>query len=213
MAQSSTFLLNVKLNDQDSTFLEDNKIEHQRIFSSEKDMQKELQNIRLQLANLSFLSSSVDSIQIKDDMHTAYINTGTSFKWATLNRGNVDDFILGKIGFRDKLYQNKPLYYTELAGLMQSLQSYAEDHGYPFATVGLDSVQIHEDASISAQLHLEKYTLITYEGIEIVGESVKISKKYLQQYLGIKPGDVYNLAQIKKIPTRISELPFLKEKK
>jgi outer membrane protein assembly factor BamA len=155
----------------------------------------------------------VDSIQIKNDMQVAYINAGTSFKWATLKRGNVDDFILGKIGFRDKLYQNKPLYYTELAGIMQSLQSYAENHGYPFATVGLDSVQINEDASISAQLHLEKYTLITYEGIEIVGENVKISKKYLQQYLGIKPGDVYNLAQIKKIPTRINELPFLKEKK
>lgn len=193
--------------------MEENKITYQRTFSSEKDLKKELQNIRLELANLSFLSSSVDSIRIVENTHTAYVKVGTSFKWTTLKKGNVDDLILSKIGFREKLYQNKPLYYTELAELMQSLQTYAENHGYPFATVGLDSVQIHDNASITAQLHLEKYTLITYESIEIVGENVKISKKHLQQYLGIKPGDIYNLEQIKKISKRIDELPFLKEKK
>lgn len=212
-AQTDVFYLSLELTDRDSTFLEKNDINYKRYFDSEIELKKAIQQVRLSLANLSFLASSVDSIRIEDKKYTAQLKVGPAFKWATLKKGNVDDAILSRIGFKERLYHKKPFYYTELTKLIQSLQSHAENHGYPFATVRLDSIQIQEDLTISAQLYMDKNALITYAGIEIVGEDVKISKKYLQHYLGIKPGDAYNLDQIKQIPNRIRELPFLKETK
>ncbi len=205
--------LEIKLLDRDSGFLEKHEINYSKVFTSIDKMEKELGKVRLELASHSFLASTVDSIPINENIHTAYLQVGDSFKWAKLEKGNVDGGFLSRIGFRERLYSKKPFYYKELIQLLNGLQTYAENHGYPFAVVGLDSIQFLEDNSISAKLNMKKNLLITYSGVEVIGENVKISKKYLESYLGIEEGGIYDLSQIKEIPNRIQELSFLKQTK
>jgi outer membrane protein assembly factor BamA len=45
----------------------------------------------------------------------------------------------------------------------------------------------------------------------LVKGNAKISKKYLQNYLSIKPDDVYNETEIRAISTKVKEIPFISE--
>ncbi len=207
------YILQVKLTDKDSTFLAKEEIEFLPVHDSPASVEKELQKLKMQLTYRSYMTASVDSLANDSLKYMAYINVGKSFKWAELRRGNAEENILDKIGFREQFYQKKPFYYQEVGKLIESIQEYCENNGFPFAVVGLDSVQISEDNRISAQLNVRKNNFITFKDIKLVGDDVKISKRYLQNYLGIRPGEPYSLKKIKDVPRLIRELPFLSETK
>ncbi len=86
---------------------------------------------------------------------------------------------------------------------------YAEDNGYPFAKIQLDSLTIQQ-GNVSAFLFLDKGHKITIEKLDIQGE-VEIAPYYLERYLGIELGAPFNKAFIKKMSDRLRELPFLRE--
>ena len=109
-----------------------------------------------------------------------------------------------------KLYNDKPFNYWEVVKLQESLLQYAENNGYPFAAVWLDSIEV-ENNKISAQLFMQKNHLILIDTINIIGDA-KISAGYLENYLGLKEGDLYDKSQVLKIRNRIKELPFLQER-
>ena len=139
-----------------------------------------------------------------------WIKTGEQYKWATLRKGNVDEGILSEVGYREKLFKGKPLYFKDVRKLQEKILAYCENNGYPFASVKLDSIVISE-AVFSACINLQKNNLIKIDSVVNHG-TAKISPVYLQSYLSIKNGDLYNESLVKKIGTRVKELPFVKEK-
>ncbi|MEK7257154.1 MAG: BamA/TamA family outer membrane protein, partial [Bacteroidota bacterium] len=66
-------------------------------------------------------------------------------------------------------------------------------------------------AKIEAAIFLEKGKLFFFDTLALTGD-VKISKAYLRNYLGIKPGEPYSRRKVLKIRDRLRELPFLQEK-
>ena len=163
----------------------------------------------LKLHGEAYLEASIDALTLQDSTYTATLHLGEKYRWAALTNGNVEEAFLEQVGFRERLYSKKPFYYLELKKLQESLLTYAENHGYPFANVWLDNVEI-KDGTISAQLFMNTNKLILIEGLEVFGRT-RISKKYLENYLGIHKGDLYSKEKVKKIRSRIKELPFLKE--
>lgn len=137
----------------------------------------------------------------------SHYSLGKQYTWEALKSGNVDEGVLSKIGFRDKLYLNQSLSYAEIRSLFKRLVQYYENNGYPFCSVKLDSVDI-KNAAVSAQLYVELNKKITIDTIKIKG-SYKISPNYIFNYIGVKQGDLYNEKQIREIETRIKELPFV----
>ncbi|HHS95134.1 MAG TPA: hypothetical protein ENJ45_00980, partial [Phaeodactylibacter sp.] len=174
----------------------------------------QLQDIISQLQGQSYLSASIDSIlRIGNDWH-AMLYLGDRYQWAALENGNIEPSFLTQVGFRQKLYRKKRFHYLEYLKLMESLLAYAENHGYPFARVWLDELQIKK-GEIKAKIFMDKGPLILFEGIRLIGnkhsdeEHPNISANYMEHYLGIHKGNLYSKAQIKKIKTRIKELPFV----
>jgi outer membrane protein assembly factor BamA len=139
------------------------------------------------------------------------LNFGAQYKWAHLKNGNVDEGVLSEIGFREKVYSNKPVYFKSVKRIQEKLITYYENNGYPFASVKLDSIIILE-GSISAQLNLTKNAKEIIDSVVIKG-SAKIAPVYMYNYLGIKPGNLYDEAQLQKVNTRIAELPFVRQTK
>ena len=123
----------------------------------------------------------------------------------------MDEGVLSIIGFREKLYSNKPLYFKNVKRVEEKLITYYENNGYPFASVKLDSIIIG-DGNISAQLYLEKNVLEKIDSVVIKGNA-KITAVYMYNYLGIKPGSLYNESLLKKVNSRLAELPFLRSTK
>ena len=187
------------------------KIPFKKQFLTKSDRDKELQNVLFACFDNAYLTANYDSLQTDSLSLKAYLSFGAQYKWANLKKGNVDEGVLSEIGFREKIYSNKPVYYKSVKRVQEKLITYYENNGYPFASVKLDSIVI-SDGSISAQLKLTKNSEIKIDSVVING-TAQIASVYIYNYLGIKPGSLYNESQLKKVNTRIAELPFVRATK
>lgn len=187
------------------------KFPYKRNFQSPQERDKELRTFLFTLYDNAYIAASFDSLVEDSTSLHAYLNTGKMYKWASLQKGNVDEGIISEIGFREKLYSNKPLYFKDVRKVQERILNYCENNGYPFATVRLDSIQF-ADNLIFAQLKLVKSIKIQIDSIIIDGTAT-IAPVYLYSYLNIKQGDAYNESLIRQISTRLKELPFIRESK
>ena len=179
-------------------------------FKDSIDLEKFLKKTNLEFIKEGFITFSVDSIKGTKLKKNIYIDFGNKYSWTTLSPGNVDEEILSKIGYRNKVYNNKSFSHLQLSKLYSTLLEQLENNGYPFARIKLDSVTISNN-SIHGVLNLRKNNKIIIDTIQIKGD-LKISPNYLSNYLNIKKGDLYNESAFSSITTRIKELPFASEK-
>jgi outer membrane protein assembly factor BamA len=160
--------------------------------------------------NDGFLAAGFDSLRQDSTMLRAWLNAGEAYRWAYLQKGNVDEEILNAAGFRERRWRNRPLRMAEAARLQSDILNWCENNGYPFAAVRLDSVQILPGQTIHARLSLDKSRFTRIDSIVVKGD-LKLSAAYLHNYIGIAPGDAYNEQQLRAITARLRELPFLRE--
>lgn len=158
--------------------------------------------------NKGFYAASIDTIWRKDTFYCATLHVGKPFVWLQLSKGNVPPLILDKVGFRQKKYQNSIFNINEANNLKERIIGYYENHGYPFASVQLDSILIQEE-KIFAQLRLNKGKLIYFDGIKLSDDSVKIDPKFLEKYLALTPKSIFDFQKIKTLKNRLNELPYL----
>ncbi len=160
-----------------------------------------------QLHNQTYLEASMDTLLRQDSVYTAFLHVGPPYSWAMLRNGNVDEGLLSQIGYRERLYRNKPFSTKGIARMQTLLLRQMEDNGFPFAQIRLDSIQI-QAGQVAARLMLERGRFVPIKELKISGE-VRISRVYLQNYLGVKPGTPYNRSKILRLRDRLQELPFL----
>ena len=203
-------LLEIQLLDQSEVFLKKH-VAYNKVHVDSLSVLAELKLILQKLHEQAYLEASIDSLNWKDTVAVASVSVGNPYEWANLRGGNVDPAVLQKVGFREKLYQGKKFHYTELAKLRESLLTFAENNGYPFATVKLNKIEI-QGSQISADLILERNRRVVFDTLQVTGD-VKLAKTYLENYLGIQPGELFSLEKVRKIRQRIRELNFVKEKK
>ncbi|MGZ3866225.1 MAG: hypothetical protein ACXVC6_08985 [Bacteroidia bacterium] len=186
------------------------KIKTKSSFSSRKEIEKEVNSIVSQLRNEGYLLAETDSFVCDSLKCKAVIKMGDKYKWAHLKKGNVDGDILASTGFHEKIYANTSFKPGQFSKVFEKTLTWCDNNGYPFARIRLDSLSI-EGSTINAQLHLTKNRNVKIDSFIIIGNA-NIRKKFLNRYLHIKQGDVYDEHLIKQIPQRLRQLPFLREK-
>tara|TARA_R110000782_G_scaffold186164_3_gene276333 strand:+ start:104992 stop:106782 length:1791 start_codon:yes stop_codon:yes gene_type:complete len=168
-----------------------------------------VKNINQQLYKNAYLTAHIDSIISDSTTYFLHYHLGKQIKWSNLTTKTIDEGILSKIGFRDKIYNNRPFNQNQLKRFFDKVISFYENHGYPFASIQLDSVQI-TDYNLSANLSINKKQLYKIDSVAIKG-SATVSDDYIKNYIRINDEDIYNEELIKKINTRIKEIPFVEE--
>ena len=196
--------------DKNDNFLKKN-INYTNKNQNSANLIQSLNKILLQLQDKGYLAASIDSLTVSDSLYTAHLYAGDVYEWASLENGNIPDVFLDKIGFKTRFYSGQPFHYRELKNLQEKLLSYAENNGFPFAQIWLDSIRI-SDNEIAAHLYMKRNQPIVFEAISVETDA-KISENYLSGYLGIKPGEVYEESKVKKISSRVRELAFLTEER
>ncbi len=158
----------------------------------------------------SYLAASLDSLSfLNDSTATARLYMGPPMRWVRLEAAaNSNQRWLDASGFREKMFSNKPLRYDALLRLEQQLLQQAENTGYPFASVRLDSVRVQGDGGVSAQLRVEPGRFFTFTDLKITG-NLRLPKSYLPQYLGLRPGSPYSHARVLRIRQRLNTLLFV----
>lgn len=180
-------------------------------FPTETALKAGIKNYLDELQSAGYLAASLDSGILNGKVYSAFIYTGPLFRWAQLYALEADGGALSFAGYRERLYKNRPLKLNSTQKMLKKIVSFYENHGYPFASVKLDSVEVNEGV-VKAGIRVEKGELIKIDSVTIRGDA-KISEKYLYNYIGIKPGDLYNESIIQTIDTRVKELPFLAQQR
>jgi len=179
----------------------------QTAFSSQVQATGYIEKIPSILASKGYPVASIDSSWQADNIFYIILYPGTKYNWIQLRPDNFEGEALEASGFNEKNFINRPLNISQLQLLQQRLLNYYEKHGYPFAAVRLDSISITEER-MNALLVLDKGVLYHIDSIRMYGK-VHLNKKFLQRYLNIINGSIYNKEKLQLVDKKMIELPFL----
>jgi len=205
-----TYGLRLYAIDRDSVFLTE-ELAVPSAFSDRYACSNYINKLALDLRAKGYVTASLDSVHYDSTFATAVIFIGDTYKWATIDAKNIDAQILDAIGWREKNFVEKPMDFDQLKTWQEKILVYLENNGYPFAKVFLDSLQI-EDERISALLKLDKGHQYKIDSIRVNGE-VKISNIFLQKYLDLPDGSLYNREKLRRISKKLLDLPYVQEEK
>ena len=170
------------------------------------------------LQSKGYVTASIDSLQYDSVAAHLVLFTGERYLWAKLNTHNVEPALLEAVGLRERLFINKPMDFSQVQLWQEKILDYLENNGHPFAKIELDSLQIenqkageHGEADlVSALLKVNKGPLYKIDSISVTGNA-KITNSYLQRYLDIPNGSIYNKEKLLRINKKIRELTYIEE--
>ena len=182
-----------------------NKSRFKTSFPSQRTAIEYINTLPQQMAALGYLSASIDSIRYATD--TAYLKfyLGHIFTFYSIQPDSQTQKVLTQTGIT---WKKKPSP-IDLQKNNERLLDYYENTGYPFATILLDSMH-WQDNDLHASMKIHTGAVYKIDSIHVQGKA-KISQSYLQRYLHIPNGSVYNRDMLDQIDQRISELPFVQQ--
>ncbi len=141
-----------------------------------------------------------------DSLHlNADIRTGPRYRNFRIRPGNVDLTILPP-GWAKESFSSH--FFKSPDKILKKVTEAYENNGYPFASVRIDSLSISPERT-EILLACEKGPLVKIDSVEIRGNAL-LKKSFLHAYLGIKPGNVYQEKNLRRIEQRLKELPFIR---
>ncbi|MBL0128115.1 MAG: BamA/TamA family outer membrane protein [Flavobacteriales bacterium] len=159
-----------------------------------------------------YLEASIDGC-VTDTVgrrSTCAITLGREYHWAQLSGAGIPTEIASEARFREKLYTNRPVTPKNVQRTVEGLLQWSEDHGYPFATVRLDSLRRDADG-MRAVVRLDRGKLVRVDSVLVRG-TARTSLPYLHAHIGIRPGDLYNESLVRNVERRTRELPFVTQR-
>ena len=200
--------LNINITDKDSSF-DARLLKLQTLFTDITTCQLYINKLNVVLTNKGFPAASVDSIW--ENFDTTHINLflGSQYLWIKLGVDNIEKKAIVESGYFEKNFSNKGLNMEQLHEIQIRTLNYYQKNGYPFAQIFLDSINLLDD-KISALLNVKPGPLYHIDSLRILGKA-KVSKNFLQHYLGISNGSIYNKEKLELVSKRILELPYLQE--
>ncbi len=177
-----------------------------KLYSTQAEATAAVQNLLSYYYKQGFLAASIDSLGGDSTQVVVYFYIGEKYRYLNLHKGNLDSYLLSEVGFKEKYFADRTFKYEEIIKLSEKLMSYCENNGYPFASFRLDSVWIG-DNTVDAAINFTKNNKIIVDSLVLKG-GCKIARGYIYNYIGIKPGRLYDESAIAKINSRLRELPF-----
>jgi translocation and assembly module TamA len=156
----------------------------------------------------AYLLASADRMRWGRDTVRAQVYVGEQFHWAYLRNGNLGDGLLTRAGYREKFFRHAPWHPADWVALQERILTEAENQGYPFATVGLDSVRL-DGQDIAGRVVLKRGPAVIFDSIQIIGSS-KTKKRFLTKYLQIFPGTPYNQQRVDAAAVLLRQLPYVR---
>ena len=195
--------------DVDSSFLKQ-QAGLQSSFPSRIEASIYLNELPSLLQSKGYITASLDSLQMDSASGKALIYLGDLYKWARLSTDPANLPVMEAAHWNDKAFSG-PVNFATLQDGQKKILDYLEENGHPFGKVYLDSITIQGE-QVKAALVINKGPLYKIDSIRIFG-NVKINNSYLQRYLGIANGSIYNKKLLHGISAKLRELTYLQEEK
>jgi len=124
---------------------------------------------------------------------------GSPFRWGIIKTGNVPEEIMETLG-KPGLNYSDPYFWIDRA------LDYAENQGFPFAKLKMDSLTV-KDSLIYGVVLFDSGPRITWDSLGISGES-KTTVQYLQLASGLVPGGIFSQKELQKSTQTIRRSPY-----
>ncbi len=162
-----------------------------------------------QLFAKGYVNAYVNSFSNIKDSTFISLSLGTVVKWGRIDVS--DELLASRELSRVKSLSGRIVAINELDILFNQILRYYENNGYPFASIQLKSL-IEKDSRIYADLSIDRGKLILIDSVAIIGD-ITLTNRYIQNYIGIKKGALYNEELVRNISQKLRELPFLESAK
>lgn len=156
-----------------------------------------------------YVTASVDSLRFDSTAAYMQLFVGSPYTWESLSTSEESLKWLALVGYDARLFTGRSLDYEQLENIQQRMLTWFENHGYPFAKISLQALQIN-DHKVSGQLQVQPGPLYRVDSIRITGNA-KLSNDYLQNYLDLKNGSVYNKEKLQRISAELKKLNYIEE--
>ncbi len=170
-----------------------------------------IQQLPGQLHAQGYLSASIDSINQQKDTMQIKLFVGKKYSWNGISVKEKDKPLLAQLNIGDNWWKEKPINTDQINAVENRLLDYFLTNGYPFATIGFDSVRINE-SMVDAQLNIRKGVTYKLDSIRIKGTS-KVDLNFLYHYLGLAPGGLFDMHKLNRINQLLQQLPYLQQSK
>ena len=142
------------------------------------------------------------------DTLSAYFYEGDRFSSLVLNIREEDKRIIRKIPkISERILAKVPFKTEEIVDVYESILTYLENNGYPFARIRLNHLQLTSD-SPQAEIEIVYGEATIWRDIYIKGDA-KISPNFIKTYIGIREGDHYSEKLFDQIALKIQQINFL----
>ena len=202
---SAQYILQVHPVDKDSTFIHSLKI--QASFKSKDQLHKYIDQLPAMLQSKGYATASIDSVMLDSNVARITIYLGDQYRWDSLRIADDDRKVFESLMFTN---EKKALSLNQYETFQQKMLEYLGNKGFPFAKVYIDSIEITSTNQLKGVLKVDKGPLYKIDSLRIYG-NVKISNQFLQQYLELPNGSIYQSDKLLRISNRIRELPYLQE--
>ncbi|MES2732664.1 MAG: BamA/TamA family outer membrane protein [Bacteroidota bacterium] len=168
---------------------------------------KEVKRVVDLLRTQTYLAASADQMVYRNDSLLVWFYVGEPFKF-NLSKGNAPEDLLSELGYKPKDGVN-PLYsHQQWLKLSNRMLAYAENRGYPFASVRLDSMR-QKHGQWQAGIHYQSGPIILFDSLLLSG-SAKAKAKFLAIYLNILPRQPFSQEKLLQVDKLLAQLPYLK---
>lgn len=203
--EAQSYSVHYKTPEGDTSILQ--KLSLQKNFASQMEAGMYLFQLPSLLQARGYITASVDSTQYDSLWATAIVYLGEQYKWAKINTIESDNQILQSIRWPGSFEGS--IDFNTLHFWQQRILDHLEEIGHPFGKVYLDSINIYNE-EVNAILKIDKGPLYKIDSIRIHGDA-RISNEFLQRYLEIPNGSIYNKRKLQNIPKRISQISYVQQ--
>ncbi len=152
-----------------------------------------------------FLKAQTDSITDSGDHWIAHISTHQRFYY------HIGDIRFKGAGLphmgMDKITLSQPLRFGEFNLFLESLLTQYSIHGYPFARIEKQDIQFRKNI-IHVNLEADPGEVIVFDTLSITGDA-RLSSFFLENYLEIRPGNLFNEKLVNDAGDKLSDLDFV----
>ncbi|HEY0068268.1 MAG TPA: BamA/TamA family outer membrane protein [Flavisolibacter sp.] len=163
------------------------------------------------LQGKGYITASIDSLHMDSAAAVVQLYLGEQYRWARIHTLPADDEALNAVRWPGRGLSGAAVDFSQVEAGQQKLLDYFEEKGYPFARIFLDSISIN-GPEVTATLRINQGPLYRIDSIRLYGDA-KVSNDFLQRYLGIANGSVYNKKKLDMISKKLAELSYVTEER
>ncbi len=182
-------------------------------YTNEKQLQDQLKTMQLSAYKKGYFAFSFDSIIPKDSTNTqVFGNLGEKIVNIQIDINEETAAILASLGLPCKAFKQEKADPDKITALIETLLEKLENNGYPFAQVGFEGLS-YENKQLKTRLKIIPNLHLKWTSIEVIGNSVKLSPKFIAAYIGVHEGEWFSQQVDDLVALRLKQLTYLKETK